>query len=89
MKKVLPFFAVGPMDHSGPIPMVNEFGLTPDSNFLNQPGGPPMNIASAGGPPSDLMGGQQQNGPRSGSPEFMTSGNFSEPPNMQNEGLVW
>ncbi|XP_037726794.1 LIM/homeobox protein Lhx1 isoform X1 [Drosophila subpulchrella] len=32
---------------------------------------------------------QQQNGPRTNSPEFMSSANFSEPQNMQNEGLVW
>lgn len=68
----------GPMDHGGPIPMVNDFGgLTPDSSFLNQPGGP-------GGGSDHLL-----NGPRGGSPEFMNSGNFSEPQNMQNEGLVW
>lgn len=66
------------MDHGGPIPMVNDFGgLTPDSSFLNQPGGP-------GGGSDHLL-----NGPRGGSPEFMNSGNFSEPQNMQNEGLVW
>ena len=86
------------MDHSGPIPMVNEFGLTPESNFLSQAGGPPMNIQSAVGappPPEHMLiqqqqqQQQQQNGPRSASPEFMTSANFSEPQNMQNEGLVW
>jgi hypothetical protein len=71
------------MDHAGPIPMVNEFGgMTPDSNFLSQPNGPP-----SGNPDHHLMG--SGGGPRSGSPEFMSSGNFSEPQNMQNEGLVW
>ncbi|XP_065094785.1 LIM/homeobox protein Lhx1 [Ochlerotatus camptorhynchus] len=75
----------GPMDHAGPIPMVNEFGgITPETNFLNQPNGPPGNAAAGGGPPENMIGG-----PRPGSPEFMTSGNFSEPQNMQNEGLVW
>lgn len=69
------------MDHSGPIPMVNDFGgLTPsESNFLSQQGGP-------GSGPDHILGG---GGPRGGSPEFMSSGNFSEPQNMQNEGLVW
>ncbi|XP_055913251.1 LIM/homeobox protein Lhx1 isoform X1 [Eupeodes corollae] len=85
----------GPMDHSGPIPMVSEFGLTPESNFLNQNGPQSMNMASAGGPPPDHImgngggGGGIGGGPRSGSPEFMTSGNFSEPQNMLNEGVVW
>lgn len=77
-------YAGGPMDHAGPIPMVNEFGgITPETNFLNQPNGPPGN-AAGGGPPENMIGG-----PRPGSPEFMTSGNFSEPQNMHNEGLVW
>ncbi|XP_058461863.1 LIM/homeobox protein Lhx5 isoform X2 [Malaya genurostris] len=80
----MPFNAPGgPMDHSGPIPMVNDFGgMTPDTNFLGQPNGPPGN-AGAGGASENMIGG-----PRPGSPEFMTSGNFSEPQNMQNEGLV-
>lgn len=89
------------MDHTGPIPMVNEFGLTPESQFLSQTAGPPMNIQSAGGPqppPDHLLAAQQQqqqsqqsqqNGPRSASPEFMSAANFSEPQNMQNETLVW
>lgn len=91
-------FAGGPMDHGGPIPMVSDFGaLTPDSSFLNQPGGPggggggPGGSAS-GGPPDHVMGAGGVGGgggPRGGSPEFMNSGNFSEPQNMQNEGLVW
>lgn len=78
------------MDHSGPIPMVNEFNLTPESNFINQSGGQPVVSAASNGPPpvvtEHIMGA---GGPRSGSPEFMNSGNFSEPQNMQNEGLVW
>lgn len=105
-------FAGGNMDHPGNIPMnVNEFGgLTPDSSFLNQPGGP----GGGGGPgPEHMMGvgpggggagggggpigggavgsgGSGGNGgPRGGSPEFMGAGNFSEPQNMQNEGMVW
>lgn len=67
----------GPMDHPGSMPgMVNEFGMTPDASFLNQPNGPPI---TGGANPSD----------RSGSPEFMsTAGNFSESSNI-NEGLVW
>lgn len=86
-----PFFFIffllgGPMDHAGPIPMVNEFSLTPESNFINQAGGQTVNNASNGPPPDHIMGA---GGPRSGSPEFMSSGNFSEPQNMQNEGLVW
>lgn len=70
------------MDHGGPIQMINEFGaLTPEgSNFLNQPGGP-----GSGVPGEHLMGGPRGGG----SPEFMNSGNFSEPQNMQNEGLAW
>lgn len=73
------------MDHAGPIPMVNEFsGLTPETNFLNQPNGPPGNATTGGSAPENLMGN-----PRPGSPEFMAaSGNFSEPQTMQNEGLV-
>lgn len=63
MIAIVPFVG-GPMDHTGPIPMVNEFGLTPDSNFLSQTaGGPPMNIQSAGGPqpPTEhLLAAQQQ-----------------------------
>lgn len=78
----------GPMDHAGPIPMVNDFGgMTPDSNFMNQsPGqGGANNNGNSGGNPDHII-----NGPRGGSPsEFMSSGNFSEPQNMQNEGLVW
>lgn len=84
-------FAGGPMDHGGPIPMVSDFGaLTPDSSFLSQPGGPGGGPGgSAGGGPDHVMGGSGGGGPRGGSPEFMNSGNFSEPQNMQNEGLVW
>lgn len=69
------------MDHAGPVPMVNEFGgLTPDSNFMNQSPG-----QCGAGNPDHII-----NGPRGGSPsEFMSSGNFSEPQNIQNEGLVW
>ena len=82
------------MDHSGPIPMVNEFGgMTPDSGFMSQPTGPPGNsgpggnsggLGNGGGNGPDHMLG----GPRGGSPEFLSS-NFSEPQNMQNEQLVW
>lgn len=71
------------MDHPGPMPMVGDFGgLTPESSFLNQPGGP--NSGGGSGSSDHLLGG-----PRGNSPEFMSSGNFSEPQNMQNEGLVW
>lgn len=81
-------FAGGPMDHGGPIPMVSDFGaLTPDSSFLNQPGGPGGGPGGSGS--EHVMGGSGGNGARGGSPEFMNSGNFSEPQNMQNEGLVW
>lgn len=71
------------MDHGGPMPMVGDFGLTPDGAFLNQsPGG---GGPGPGGNPDHIIGG-----PRGSSPsEFMSSGNFSEPQNMQNEGLVW
>lgn len=63
------------MDHSGSMPMVNDFGvMTPDASFLNQPNGPPV----IGANPSD----------RTGSPEFMSTGNFSESSSI-NEGLVW
>lgn len=55
--------------------MVNDFGMNPEANFLNQQNGPPL---GAGGNPD-----------RSGSPEFMTNtGNFSENSSI-NEGLVW
>jgi hypothetical protein len=55
--------------------MVGDFGgMTPDASFLNQPNGPPI----AGANPSE----------RSGSPEFMSTGNFSESSSI-NEGLVW
>lgn len=64
------------MDHSGSLPMVNDFGvMTPDANFLNQPNGPPV------------IGGANSS-ERPGSPEFMSSGNFSESSSI-NEGLVW
>lgn len=76
------------MDHAGPIPMVNDFGgMTPDSNFMNQSPaqGGANNNGNSGGNPDHII-----NGARGGSPsEFMSSGNFSEPQNMQNEGLVW
>lgn len=55
--------------------MVNDFGMTPDASFLNQPNGPPITGAN----PSE----------RSGSPEFMTSGNFFKEEPSNNEGLVW
>lgn len=75
------------MDHAGPIPMVSDFGgMTPEANFLNQPNGPPGNPNA----PDHILGaGSTGPQPRSGSPEFMNSGNFSEASNMQNEGLVW
>lgn len=79
----MPFNApVGPMDHSGPGPMGNDFGpMTPESAFMNHPSGPQGN--GAGPHATDhLMG-------RSGSPEFMGTGNFTEPQNMQNEQIVW
>lgn len=63
----------GPMDHSGPIPMVNDFGgMTTDSNFINQSPG---------------QSGSNNNGNSAGSPSEFT-GNFSEP-QLQSEGLVW
>lgn len=69
------FNFTAPMDHSGQMPMVNDFGgMTPEASFLNQPNGPPI----AGANPSD----------RPNSPEFMSTGNFSENANI-NEGLVW
>lgn len=77
------------MDHAGPIPMVNDFGgMTPESAFMNQPSGPPGTgpqgtILGVNGNGSDHMMG------RGGSPEFMTTGNFSEPQNMQSEQMVW
>lgn len=92
------------MDHPGSMPMVNDFGgLTPDSNFLNQPGGPGGgggggvggngggNIGGGALGPGIGPGGEHMamNGGRGGSPEFMGAGNFSEPQNMQNEGMVW
>lgn len=57
--------------------MVNDFsGMTPDASFLNQPNGPPVSGAN----PAAVE--------RSGSPEFMSTGNFSESSSI-NEGLVW
>lgn len=86
--------SVGPIDHPSSMPMVSEFGgMTPESNFMNQNasnqggGGGGVNGPGNGvnGPDHSLINGQ-----RNGSPsEFMGSGNFSEPQNMQNEGLVW
>lgn len=70
------------MDHGGPIP-IGDFGMTPDAGYLNQSPGAGMNAANN---PEHIIGG----GPRGNSPsEFMGNGNFSEPQNMQNEGLVW
>lgn len=70
--------------------MPMEFGgMTPDSNFMNQNassqgGGGGVNGPGNGVNP-DLINGQRNSSPN----EFMGSGNFSEPQNMQNEGLVW
>lgn len=80
---------VGPIDHPNSMPMVNEFGaMTPESNFMSQnssSGGGGVNGPGNGVNPDHIINGQ-----RNGSPsEFMGSGNFSEPQNMQNEGLVW
>lgn len=71
------------------MPMVGEFGgMTPDSGFMNQnasnQGGGGVNGPGNGVNP-DLLNGQRNASPS----EFMGSGNFSEPQNMQNEGLVW
>lgn len=85
------------MDHAGPIPMVNEFGgMTPDSGFMGQPAGPPGNGPTAGNTGLNGSGGSEHmihgggGGPRGGSsPEFMNSGNFSEPQNIHNEQMVW
>lgn len=78
------------MDHAGPIPMVTDFGgMTPESAFMNQPSGPPGNGA---GPQGSVLGNGSEHmmgGHRGGSPEFMGSGNFSEPQNMQSEQMVW
>lgn len=82
--------SVGPIDHPNSMPMVNEFGgMTPESNFMSQNssngGGGGVNGPGNGVNPDHIINGQ-----RNGSPsEFMGSGNFSEPQNMQNEGLVW
>lgn len=71
------------------MPMVGEFGgMTPDSNFMNQ------NASSQGGGggvngPGNGVNPDLINGQRASPSEFMGSGNFSEPQNMQNEGLVW
>lgn len=79
----------GPIDHPSSMGMVNDFGgMTPDSNFINQ------NSANQGGGgvngPGSVNPDHVINGQRNSSPsEFMSAGNFSEPQNMQNEGLVW
>lgn len=59
-------------------------------------GGLPMSDFPMSGEGAGFLGGQGageplMGGPRGGgSPEFMSSGGFSEgPQNMQNEGLVW
>ncbi|KAK9884389.1 hypothetical protein WA026_005345 [Henosepilachna vigintioctopunctata] len=66
---------VGPMDH-GSIPMGGDFsGIPAEQNqFMQQ------------GPPDQMVPG---NGGRGGSPEFMTSGGFSDNQQQLNEGLVW
>lgn len=84
------------MDHGGPMP-IGDFGMTPDAGYMNQSPGAGMNAANnndhiigggAGGGGGGGSGGG--GGPRGTSPsEFMGNGNFSEPQNMQNEGLVW
>ena len=83
----------GPMDHTGPIPMVNDFGgMTPESAFMNQPTGPPGNNGPQGtilGGPGGVNGGTEHMMGRGGSPEFMSPGNFTEPQNMQSEQMVW
>lgn len=72
------------------MPMVNEFGgMTLESNFAgsNQGGG---GGGGVNGPGNGVNQDHLINNQRNGSPsEFMGSGNFSEPQNMQNEGLVW
>lgn len=71
------------------MPMVNEFGgMAPESSFMNQ------NATNQGGGGGVNGPGNQDHiihNQRNASPsEFMGSaGNFSEPQNMQNEGLVW
>ncbi|XP_055299833.1 LIM/homeobox protein Lhx5 [Sitodiplosis mosellana] len=87
----LPFNASGPIDHPNSMPMVNEFGgMTPESNFMNQNasnqgGGGGVNGPGNGVNPDHIINNQRNASPS----EFMSSGNFSEPQNMQNEGLVW
>uniref|UniRef100_A0A182WDL0 Homeobox domain-containing protein n=1 Tax=Anopheles minimus TaxID=112268 RepID=A0A182WDL0_9DIPT len=65
--------------------------------FMGQPGGPggpggggnPQQQQQQGHGP-DGVGGMLPSSRPGGSPvEFLTSGNFSESQNMQNEGLVW
>jgi len=58
------------------MPMINEFNSMASEAFLSQPNGP--NIPTNNPNQSE----------RSGSPEFMSSGNFSESSSI-NEGLVW
>lgn len=80
----------GPMDHPNSMPMVNDFGgMGNDSNFMNQN---PSNQNSGNGVNGPGGNGQDHliNGQRTSSPsEFMGNNNFSEPQNMQSEGLVW
>lgn len=63
------------MDH--PMPMGGDFGGMPGEQ----------------GPFMPQQPGQEQmmpgSGARGGSPEFMTTGNFSDNPQQLNEGLVW
>lgn len=84
------FEMAGPIDHPN-MPMVNEFGgMAPESNFMNQ--NPSSQGAGGGvnGPGNGVNPDHLINSQRNASPsEFMGSGNFSEPQNMQNEGLVW
>lgn len=76
--------------------MVNEMrydtgNMTPENNFMNQNA---SNQGSSGGGSGGGVNGPGNqdhiiNNQRASPSEFMGSSNFSEPQNMQNEGLVW
>ncbi|XP_055388120.1 LIM/homeobox protein Lhx1-like [Condylostylus longicornis] len=80
-------FGRTPLEPGGHLPLLNEFSVNPDSNFIS---GPSINSSSTLTVQQPLeQHSSNSTGPRTNSPNFIASGNFSEAQNMQNEGLVW
>lgn len=77
------------MDHPNAMPMVGDFGgMNAESNFMNQNPSNQNGGSGVNGPganPDHIINGQRTSSPS----EFMGNNNFSEPQNMQSEGLVW